>query len=114
MSNLYLALRAALVAALLPLAGVAQIIPQTLGGGNGHSVLLAPDGSLRAWGYNANGQLGNGTATSSSSPTPAGTAVTYAQLAVGAFHTAPSGPGVATTPACSATGPLPRAPRPAK
>jgi alpha-tubulin suppressor-like RCC1 family protein len=65
---------------LTPAALKAQILPGTLSAGNGHSVLLAPDGSLR-WGYNGSGQLGNGSTTTASSPVQAGTATTYAQVA---------------------------------
>lgn len=117
MGTIYRAFCVALVglaATLLPRAGAAQIVAQTLGGGNGHSVLLTPDGSLRAWGYNASGQLGISTTASTSSPTPAGTATTYAQLAVGAFHTVSLRANgtlwtwVATLLVNSATGLLPR------
>lgn len=86
MKNAYRLLPAALVGlllALLPLVATAQILPGTLSAGSGHSVLLAPDGSLRTWGYNGSGQLGNGTATTAASSVQPG----LAQVAAGAFHT---------------------------
>ena len=41
-----------------------------LSGGNFHVCALLPDGAARCWGANASGQLGNGTSTFSSTPTP--------------------------------------------
>ncbi|MCZ6688288.1 MAG: hypothetical protein O7H41_01660 [Planctomycetota bacterium] len=38
--------------------------------GNGHTVAVRDDGLLRAWGYNENGQLGNGTTSLFATPTP--------------------------------------------
>ncbi len=56
-------------------------------GGN-HSLAVGSDGNTYAWGYNGNGQLGNGTTTNSSVPvkvsTPAG--VTFTQVAAGDRH----------------------------
>jgi alpha-tubulin suppressor-like RCC1 family protein len=39
-----------------------------LAAGNTHSLALCADGTLAAWGYNLDGQLGNGTTTNSSLP----------------------------------------------
>jgi len=59
-----------------------------LAAGAGHSLLVRPDGSLYAWGSNANGQLGNNSTTDSSVPVavslgaaPAGTR--FVQVAAG-------------------------------
>jgi alpha-tubulin suppressor-like RCC1 family protein len=70
---------------------VALPLPVTqvaLGGsyaGNGQTLVLLSDGSLRAWGDDAYGQLGDGQTTNEASPiditTPSG--VTYAHLASG-------------------------------
>ena len=51
---------------LLPLAGLrAQaVLYNPVGAGQSFAVVLRPDGTLLAWGYNGNGQLGNGTSTS--------------------------------------------------
>lgn len=51
--------------------------------GGRHSIALASDGSAWAWGWNAYGQLGNGSAASSSLPTPV-------QMPVGVLFTAVS------------------------
>ena len=52
------------------------------------SLALTSDGSVLAWGYNADGELGDGTTTDSSTPVPvdlpAGTRVTA--VAAGGFH----------------------------
>jgi LruC domain-containing protein len=53
---------------------------------NGSTVMaIANDGTLWGWGYNLNGQLGNGTYTNATSPMPLGTG--YATLSPGAGHT---------------------------
>ena len=58
------------------------------GGGVGHSLALTSSGQVLAWGYNGDGQLGNGTNTDSNTPVSvsltAGTTVTA--LAGGGFH----------------------------
>ena len=57
-------------------------------GGFGHSLALTSSGQVLAWGYNGDGELGNGTTTSSSTPVavslPSGTTVTA--IAGGSFH----------------------------
>ena len=47
------------ITALLPFVGV-------VGTGSWHTVVLLGDGTLRAWGSNYDGQLGNGTTTNRS------------------------------------------------
>jgi alpha-tubulin suppressor-like RCC1 family protein len=42
-----------------------------LNGGRFHAVALKPDGTVWAWGSNSNGQLGDGTTTSRSTPVQA-------------------------------------------
>jgi alpha-tubulin suppressor-like RCC1 family protein len=45
-----------------------QLTPGAVAGGNNHSIALAPDGTVWAWGTNANGQLGDGTTTQRTLP----------------------------------------------
>ncbi|MEV6975051.1 hypothetical protein [Kitasatospora sp. NPDC093806] len=45
------------------LTGIGQVAA-----GYGHTVALRTDGSVRSWGYNASGQLGNGTTTGTTTP----------------------------------------------
>ncbi|MEW2624211.1 Ig-like domain repeat protein [Streptomyces sp. NPDC048106] len=60
----------------------------TVAAGGAHSLALASDGRVLAWGFNANGQLGNGTTTNSSTPVetdlPPGVQVTA--IAAGGYH----------------------------
>ncbi len=52
------------------LSGVLDIsASSTVAGGSYHSLAVTTDGSVWAWGYNSNGQLGNGTTTNSYVPT---------------------------------------------
>jgi alpha-tubulin suppressor-like RCC1 family protein len=57
-------------------------------GGNDYSLALTSTGQALAWGYNFNGQLGNGTTTNSSTPVsislPSGTTITA--IAAGGSH----------------------------
>lgn len=46
-----------------------QSFAQTIAAGNGHSLVLCNDGTVRSWGSNQSGQLGNGTETNSNIPT---------------------------------------------
>jgi alpha-tubulin suppressor-like RCC1 family protein len=63
-----------------------KIITQVAAGGY-HSIALASDGTLYTWGYNAFGQLGDGSTTSSNVPvavTISGKTIT--QVAAGIYH----------------------------
>jgi alpha-tubulin suppressor-like RCC1 family protein len=69
-----------------PLRGVP---PQHLAAGVAHSLLLRPDGTLYAWGENANGQLGDGTLVSRRTPAVVAAAtagVRFKQIATGSTH----------------------------
>ena len=44
------------------------VTPTAISAGQYHSLAIGSDGKLYAWGYNATGQLGNGTATDEESP----------------------------------------------
>jgi len=66
------------------------IVAIATGGGN-HSLALTSDGQVFAWGYNGNGQLGNGTTTSSNVPvavttTGALAGKTIVAIAAGYYH----------------------------
>jgi alpha-tubulin suppressor-like RCC1 family protein len=54
-----------------------------------HTVAVGSDGKTYAWGYNDDGELGDGTTTDQLSPTPVQTpaGVTFTQVAAGAYHT---------------------------
>ncbi len=63
------------------------IIPNFAGGGN-HTVAVMPDGTVRTWGANTFGQLGNDTQTSSRTPVPvSGLTGTVTAVAAGSSHT---------------------------
>ncbi len=64
-----------------------------IAGGDAHTVALKTDGTVWAWGLNANGQLGNGTLTNSNTPVQvvgaggAGFLGGVTAVAAGGFHT---------------------------
>ena len=51
-----------------------------------HSLALLADGTVMAWGYNAHGQLGDGTTTDRATPTPASGLASVTHLAAGGHH----------------------------
>jgi alpha-tubulin suppressor-like RCC1 family protein len=52
-----------------------------------HSVAIKTDGTLWAWGYNGDGQFGNGTDTDSDIPVQIDAANDWASVSAGGFHT---------------------------
>jgi alpha-tubulin suppressor-like RCC1 family protein len=64
----------------------------TVDAGGTHTCALTPAGAAFCWGYNGNGQLGNGSATSSSTPVPVAGGLRFTQVSAGSSHTC----GVAT------------------
>jgi len=77
-----------------------------------HSLALTSDGSLHAWGYNGDGQLGNGTTTNSSVPVevsalphPALTGITFGGIPVTSFAILPNG-NVSMVTSAHAAGPV--------
>ncbi len=57
------------------------------GGLEGHVCGLSPDGSAYCWGGNFDGQLGDGTTSSTSEPVPVGGGLRFASLSAGNSHT---------------------------
>jgi alpha-tubulin suppressor-like RCC1 family protein len=77
---------------LVALPGEIGTVTQTAAGGN-DSLALTSSGQLYAFGYNADGELGNTTNTGTNNPTPTPTLVTFpgeigtvTQIAAGSFH----------------------------
>jgi RHS repeat-associated protein len=56
-------------------------------GGYEHSLVVRADGTLWAWGYNGNGQLGDGTVTQRTAPEQIGTGTNWNRVRGGYFHT---------------------------
>jgi alpha-tubulin suppressor-like RCC1 family protein len=66
----------------LPSVGARSVAP-----GDKHACALTGDGNVQCWGYNASGQLGNGTFTDSTAPVPLfGANLRAAQISAGLFH----------------------------
>ncbi len=60
---------------------------QTIGGGENHSLSICSDGTVRSWGRNLYGQLGNGTTNNNSYvPTPVSLLTSVTAVAGGSFH----------------------------
>lgn len=59
---------------------------QTIGSGYNHSCQLLPAGTARCWGYNANGQLGNGTTVASTVPVSVTGISSGTEIVTGHFH----------------------------
>ncbi len=53
---------------LLCLVNLAHVSAQTIAAGDDHTVSICSDSTVRSWGRNQNGQLGNGTTTGSNVP----------------------------------------------
>lgn len=60
---------------------------RSVAAGLSHTVAVRTDGSLWAWGLNADGQLGDGTTTTRLRPVRIGTGTTWQSVAAGATHT---------------------------
>ncbi|MCR5890294.1 hypothetical protein LRS06_21445 [Hymenobacter sp. J193] len=52
-----------------------------------HTMALRTDGTLWAWGYNGNSELGDGTGVDRRAPVQVGTATNWANAATGLYHT---------------------------
>jgi len=55
-------------------------------GALGFTCSLTPGGAAYCWGYNADGELGNGTTTNSATPLAVGGGFTFAAVTTGAYH----------------------------
>jgi hypothetical protein len=60
---------------------------RAISGGQYHTVATRTDGTLWAWGRNSNGQLGDGTTTTRSSPLQIGAGTNWKSAAAGYYHT---------------------------
>jgi alpha-tubulin suppressor-like RCC1 family protein len=65
---------------------VLTIEPKGVGTGDNHSVALASNGFVYAWGNNSNGELGDGTWTSHKSPAAVSTISNVVAVAAGSYH----------------------------
>src|SRR5436309_15642084 len=63
------------------------VVAVTAGGVEEHSLALKPHGTLWAWGFGEDGQLGDGTATTRLSPVRIGTSTDWTVAAAGGYHT---------------------------
>ena len=61
--------------------------PGTLAAGDSHTCTITDSGTVKCWGYNVNGQLGNGSFTSSSTPVTVSGISDATALAAGEGHT---------------------------
>ena len=66
---------------------VTNVVWTELAGGEFHTMGLKNDGTLWAWGNNANGELGTGNYISKTTPTQVGTATSWSKVAVGSGYT---------------------------
>ena len=57
-----------------------------VGGTKMHSLAIKTNGTLWAWGFNRDGQVGNGTTTNQTSPVKVGTDTDWASAATGQWH----------------------------
>ncbi|MBI2345354.1 MAG: Ig-like domain-containing protein [Deltaproteobacteria bacterium] len=65
-----------------------MVAPATgMAGGGGHSVMVLSDGTVWAWGYNSNGQVGDGTTTDRNAPVPVAGLTGMESVASGGTHT---------------------------
>ncbi len=63
-----------------------QFTSATVVGGNFHTLALLPDGTVWAWGANAQGQVGDGTGTQKTLPTPVSGLTGIISVAAGSDH----------------------------
>src|SRR5712691_10828720 len=66
---------------------VIGVTAQPLAAGYSFTCALTGAGAAYCWGYNSDGQLGNGSTTSSSTPVAVSGGLSFSALATGAYHT---------------------------
>ncbi|MBT9253100.1 MAG: hypothetical protein KM296_05345 [Brockia lithotrophica] len=68
--------------------GAEAVVPAAapISAGGAHALALLPDGTVRAWGYNAYGQLGDGTTENRTSPVSVKDLADVVQVAAGDMH----------------------------
>jgi alpha-tubulin suppressor-like RCC1 family protein len=67
--------------------GVAKLVAQSISAGADHTCAALADGTVECWGYNAYGQLGNGSTMDSSVPVPVTGITNAVGVAAGWHHT---------------------------
>jgi len=67
--------------------GIPQVVWIALAAGGWHTVAVRADGTLWAWGWNRDGQLGSGDTMGRTTPSQLGTASDWATVAASGFHT---------------------------
>jgi len=67
--------------------GLSGVTIAALVGGDEHSVALASNGTIYAWGYNGNGQIGDNTTTTRTSPVHLSISGTVTEIEAGYDHT---------------------------
>ena len=65
----------------------ATIVYNSLDAGDFHACGITPSNQAFCWGYNGDGQLGNGTLTDRNVPTAVSTTLTFRQVSGGKYHT---------------------------
>ena len=63
-----------------------SLVAQKIAGGNGHSLSICSDNTIRAWGDNGLGQLGNGTITPSNVPVSVSSLTGVIAIAAGSMY----------------------------
>ncbi len=71
----------------VPVSGLSGVRSVASGSTANHACAIRSDGSLACWGYNSNGQIGDGTLTSRAEPVAVSSAQQFAQVAAGGLHT---------------------------
>ena len=68
------------------LASSTGLFSQTIDGGGYHSLSVCTDGTVRSWGLNASGQLGDGTTTQQASPVTVSSLTGVTAVSAGYYH----------------------------
>lgn len=63
-----------------------KLFSQTIACGSAHTIMICNDSTINAWGWNANGELGNGTNVNSSFPVSVNFLTQIIGITAGSFH----------------------------